>query len=129
MPIVRIEDATQRSLAEQRTLVEAVYASLRQQFGVSDEELQARYHYLPATSLRTPGDRDGYVQITITLFKGRKAATKRKLYADIVDRLARALSIDPGAVLILLDEHDAENWGMRGGIAASDIDFGYAVQV
>lgn len=67
--------------------------------------------------------------ITITLFKGRTPGTKRALYADMVRRLSQDMAIDPRTVLILLDEHEAENWGMRGGVPACDIDFGYAVDI
>lgn len=129
MPIVRIEDATLRSPADQQTLVEILYASLKEVLGVSDEELQARYQHQPPQSMRTPGDRETYIQVTITLFKGRTFATKRRLYAEIVRRLSLGLMIAPDSILILLDEHDAENWGMRGGIPASEIDFGYCVDV
>jgi 4-oxalocrotonate tautomerase family enzyme len=72
---------------------------------------------------------DQYPGERITVFKGRTLEAKRKLYKELSNALAELLAIAPSSVLILLDEHDAENWGMRGGIPASEIDFGYSVNV
>lgn len=128
MPIVRIEDSSRRPLKDQQQLIEIIYQCLRQVLRVSDEELQARYQHLSRETMHPPGDREHYVQITITMFKGRTLNSKRRLYTMIVERLAQDLSIDPKSLLILLDEHEAHNWGMRGGVPACDIDFGYQVQ-
>jgi len=53
---------------------------------------------------------------------------KRNLYTEIVDRLA-ALGIPRDHVLINLNEIQAENWGIRGGQAACDVDLGFDVHV
>ncbi|MDZ5603145.1 tautomerase family protein [Pseudomonas sp. RP23018S] len=129
MPIVRIEDGVQRHAEQKHAVIETVYACLREVFGVSDEELQARYHCLAPQDWRTPGDRAQYLHVQITVFAGRTLATKRRLYQQVSERLAALLKIPADAVLVLLDEHPAQNWGMRGGVAACDIDFGYDVEV
>lgn len=129
MPIVRVEDFTERGTPEQTLLIESLYASLREAMGVSDQELQARYTHLHAGQARTPGDRPCYLQITITLFQGRSVETKRILYRDIVDRLQRQGLAEPDDVLILLDEQPPQNWGMQGGQLASDLDFGYRIDI
>lgn len=129
MPIVKIEESVQRSADQKHALIETVYACLRDVFGVSDEELQARYTCFAPQDWRTPGDRPQYLQVQITVFEGRTLATKRRLYQEISQRLAALLDIPKDAVLVLLDEHPAQNWGMRGGVAACDIDFGYRIEV
>lgn len=129
MPIVRIEDPINRSTASRREVIETTYRCLKRVFGVNDEELQARYEHYRKEDFRAPGDKPEYLQVNITVFKGRTLETKRKLYKELSNALAEMLAIAPSSVLILLDEHDAENWGMQGGIPASQIDFGYAVNV
>lgn len=129
MPIVRIEDPVNRPTATRREVIETTYRCLKQTFGVSDEELQARYKHYHEEYFRTPGDKSEYLQVNITVFKGRTLETKRKLYKELSNALAELLTIAPSSVLILLDEHDAENWGTRGGIPASEIDFGYSINV
>lgn len=129
MPIVRIEESVQRSAAQKHAMVETVYACLREVFGVSDEELQARYLCFALDDFRPPGDRRHYLHVQITVFEGRTLDTKRRLYRQLSERLGSLLNLSEDAVLVLLDEHPAENWGMRGGLAACDIDFGYEVNV
>jgi len=40
-----------------------------------------------------------------------------------------ALGIPPGDVFIVLQEPPMENWGIRGGRMASEVDLGFEVQV
>ncbi|MCP1289696.1 MULTISPECIES: tautomerase family protein [Chromobacterium] len=129
MPIVRIEDAAARTPAQRQAIVHCVYDALRAVFGVSDEELQARYQRYAPEDLLPPGGDPDYLHIEITVFAGRKPETKKKLYARLAADLAALLNIAPASVLILLREEAADNWGMRGGQAASEIDFGYAIAV
>ena len=80
-------------------------------------------------SPRSPGDRREFIQIEITVFKGRKLETKRQRYQLISKSIAAQLDISEHAPLILLVEQEPENWGMRGGVPASEIDFGYAISI
>jgi hypothetical protein len=41
----------------------------------------------------------------------------------------RGLSPETKDVFIVLQEVPVENWGLRGGIAATDIDFGFKIEV
>jgi phenylpyruvate tautomerase PptA (4-oxalocrotonate tautomerase family) len=129
MPIVRVEDPVHRDADTQHAIIETIYNCLKLVFKVSDEELQARYVCYDKNYFRSPGDRSEFIQIEITLFKGRKLETKRQLYQLISNRIAAQLGISEHALLILLIEQDAENWGMRGGVPASEIDFGYAISI
>jgi phenylpyruvate tautomerase PptA (4-oxalocrotonate tautomerase family) len=53
---------------------------------------------------------------------------KRHLYTEIVERLA-VLGIPRDHVGIALRESELENWGVRGGQAACDVDLGFDVHV
>ncbi|MDE1497302.1 tautomerase family protein [Xenorhabdus bovienii] len=129
MPIVKIEEATVRSITQKRAIVETIFESLRQVLGVSDEELQSRYQYYNAEDFIAPGNIPNYLHIEIVMFKGRTLASKKKLYRHIVDSLAKLLSISPTSIVILLREHEADNWAIRGGIVANEIDFGYNISI
>lgn len=80
--------------------------------------------------VRGTGDQvaDNYTRITIDCFVGRSINAKRTLYREIITRLA-TLGIDPLDVSILLRESPLENWGIRGGQAASDVDLGFTVTI
>lgn len=69
------------------------------------------------------------ILIEISLFTGRTKETKRKLFQTIVDRLESNVLIDKNKVFIVLNEQPAENWGVRGGIPADELDLGFKVKI
>jgi phenylpyruvate tautomerase PptA (4-oxalocrotonate tautomerase family) len=69
-----------------------------------------------------------YTLIEITMFAGRSPNAKRALYQQIVDRLG-ALGIPPADIVIVITESPLENWGLQGGVAASELELGFTVEV
>jgi phenylpyruvate tautomerase PptA (4-oxalocrotonate tautomerase family) len=67
--------------------------------------------------------------IEISMFIGRTKETKRKLYKTIVDKLESNGLFDRNKILITLNEQNIENWGIRGGISADEIDLGFKINV
>jgi phenylpyruvate tautomerase PptA (4-oxalocrotonate tautomerase family) len=67
--------------------------------------------------------------IEISLFAGRTKETKRNLFQTIVDRLEANGLMEKKKVFIVLNEQPAENWGVRGGIPADEIDLGFRVEI
>ena len=55
-------------------------------------------------------------------------AAKRALYQAIVRNLA-VLDVPPLDIKITLIETPPENWGVRGGMPASEIDLGFKIDV
>jgi phenylpyruvate tautomerase PptA (4-oxalocrotonate tautomerase family) len=78
-----------------------------------------------------PPDRkhpEAYTVVTISAFAGRSLDAKRLLYRSIVENLL-PLGIPSDHVLILLQEVPRENWGVRGGQAACDVDIGFKIEI
>jgi phenylpyruvate tautomerase PptA (4-oxalocrotonate tautomerase family) len=69
------------------------------------------------------------ILITVTLFSGRTKETKALLYKTIVNRLYEKMTISKDTVFIFLNEQPLENWGVRGGVPASDIKLDFEVNV
>lgn len=69
------------------------------------------------------------ILIEISLFTGRIKETKRKLFQTIVDRLESNVLIEKNKVFIVLNEQPSENWGVRGGIPADELDLGFNVKI
>ena len=69
------------------------------------------------------------ILIEISMFAGRTKNTKSELYKTIVERLELHGLIEKEKVLITLIEQPLENWGVRGGIPADEIDFGFHVKI
>jgi phenylpyruvate tautomerase PptA (4-oxalocrotonate tautomerase family) len=59
--------------------------------------------------------------VEITLFSGRSIETKKRLYEIIVDNLYRKMGISKESAFIVLNEQPHDNWGIRDGTPASEI--------
>jgi hypothetical protein len=76
----------------------------------------------------SPKRSDYFTRVEVILFSGRSLGAKRKLYAALVRNLS-ALGVPAEQVKTVLIEVPAENWGLRGGLPASEIDLGFEVRV
>ena len=69
-----------------------------------------------------------FTLIEVTVFPGRTIETKRRLYARLIDELGKA-GIAAEDIRIVLYEVSLENWGLKGGIPASEIDLSFKVEI
>lgn len=131
MPSVLIEVRKCYTKSEEIALIEAVHGSLVEAFKIKPTDKTVRliahepHRFSHPPTLARP---EYFTHITIHAFTGRTLETKRKLYKAIVTRLG-ILGIPSDHILILLQESPLENWGVRGGQAACDIDLGFKVEI
>ncbi len=76
-----------------------------------------------------PVKTDNVTAIEITAFKGRSNEAKKRLYQAIAENLAANPGIKGDDIMIVLHEPPLENWGIRGGKPASEIQFGFTIEV
>jgi phenylpyruvate tautomerase PptA (4-oxalocrotonate tautomerase family) len=131
MPSSLIEVRRQYSRSDEVAILDAVHDALVAAFRipVGDKHVRLLVHephrFAPAPHLAQP---ERYTLVTIDCFAGRSVAAKRELYREIVSRLA-AFDIPADHVTIVLRESALENWGVRGGQAACDVNLGFDVNV
>ena len=129
MPLVRIEILEGRSVNERRQLLQAVHDALVEAFEIPDEDRTQRIvEYDPINFEIPPGKSERYTLIEITAFPGRSRTAKATLYEAIVRRLGK-LGIDAADVSVVIHEPVMENWGIRGGRPADEVDLGYRLDV
>ena len=71
---------------------------------------------------------DRYARVEIVLFSGRSLEAKKALYSAIVANLS-VLGVPANEIKIILIEVPPDNWGLRGGLPASEIDLGFRIDV
>ncbi|ORW94928.1 tautomerase family protein [Mycolicibacter terrae] len=131
MPTVLIEVRRRYEPAEEVAIIDAVHGALVTAFQIPAQDKNVRliahepHRFAVPEHLAQPEYR---TLISIDCFTGRSLDAKRALYAEIVERLA-ALGIPRDHVMITLHEVDRQNWGIRGGQAASDVELGFNVRV
>jgi phenylpyruvate tautomerase PptA (4-oxalocrotonate tautomerase family) len=115
--------------AQKAHAFDAVHDALVAAFCIPDHDRHQRIiEYAPEDFEIPPGKGARYMTVSLEVFAGRSLDAKRALYKEIVTRLA-ALEVPPADVLILLREVALENWGIRGGIPACDVDLGFNLRV
>ncbi len=131
MPSVLIEVRNEYSQTQEIALMEAVHSALREAFKIPEWDRNIRLVVHAPHRLVCPPDREKpelYTHVSIDCFAGRSVDAKRNLYQAIVRNL-EALGIPKNHVKTLLSETPKENWGIRGGQAACDVDIGFKVDV
>lgn len=129
MPNTLISLHRERPLAERTALLEAVQAALQEAIKIPDTDRCVRIcTYRAGEFILKPTQTENFTMVEIDLFSGRSLEAKKKLYQAIVRRLGE-FGIAPLDVKVLLREIPADNWGIRGGQAASEVDLGFEVKV
>ena len=129
MPLARIEVRKSRPADEVAAMIEAVYQAQREALKVPEGDRQIRYlEHKPEHFAVPPGKTENYTLVEIALFPGRTLEAKRNLYESIVRRFGE-LGIAPTDVFIVLHEPPLDNWGLRGGLPASEVDLGFNLNV
>jgi phenylpyruvate tautomerase PptA (4-oxalocrotonate tautomerase family) len=130
MPFIRLETRRGHLTPEtKRGLFDAVHDALVESFKIPDHDRTQQLVEHAAEDFEIPpknGPR--FTIVTITAFAGRSIEAKRALYKSIADRF-EALGIPRLDVSIVLHEVPVQNWGLRGGVIGTDIDFGFKLDV
>jgi tautomerase-like protein len=110
-------------------VISAVQSALREALKIPEGDRTLRLIEHPASHFAVPPGRgEKYTLVEVTMFSGRSISAKRMLYQAIVRNLA-ALDVPPLDIKIALIETPPENWGLRGGMPASEIDLGFKIDV
>ena len=129
MPLVRIEVRRSREPEEKRAVCDAVHAAMKEALLIPEHDRHIRYiEHAPEDFQVPPGKTEDYTLVEITLFQGRSMDAKRNLYQAVVRNLG-SLGIAPEDVFIVLIESPTENWGVRGGVPASEVNLGFKIEV
>ena len=125
----KIEVRRPRPPEQVQAMIDAVYLAQREALKVPEDDRQIRYiEHLPE-HFAVPSDKtENYTYVEILLFPGRSLEAKRHLYRSIVERFG-ALGISPHDVFIVVQEPHLDNWGIRGGQPASEVNLGFSLNV
>jgi len=127
MPLTTISTPRGKTPGQLRALLDGVHAALVAAFSIPEgDRFQVIDEVDPAHWVT--GDRAYDVLVEIKAFAGRSTDAKRALYKGIAANLAGA-GFDPLRVFIIVHDLPRENWGLRGGVAGCDLDFGFKIDV
>ena len=128
MPLVKVSLLKGKSIEEKKALLDAIHAALLDAFKIPENDRNQRIFEFEPENFDIPEEKtSNYTMIEIDVFPGRSLDAKRKLYQKIVQNLNE--QIQPNDILVVLKEPPLDNWGVRGGMPASEIDLGFKLDV
>ena len=129
MPLVKISIRKGRSDSEKKELLDLVHSSLVESFKIPDRDRVQRIYEFNDYEFEIPDDRSSkFTIIEITILPGRSFEAKKKLYQLIFSKL-KAIGYQDNDAAVVLTEPELNNWGVRGGFPASEIDLGFNLKV
>lgn len=128
MPCVRIATGLW-ARGQEAALIEAVQSALVAAFRLPEGDRDVVLDLYGEDRRIVPAGRsDRYMRVEIIGIAARSAEAKRALYLAIVDNLER-LGVPRRESRIVLIEPPPENWGVMGGIPASEAELGFRIDV
>jgi phenylpyruvate tautomerase PptA (4-oxalocrotonate tautomerase family) len=129
VPNVTIEVRKRYTKRQEEGIIDAVHAALMEGLKTPEWDRTIRLVvHAPHRFATPPKKGERYTLIDVDLFSGRSLNAKKALYRAIVANLGK-LGIPADHVKVLLRESGAENWGIRGGAPASEVELGFKVDV
>jgi phenylpyruvate tautomerase PptA (4-oxalocrotonate tautomerase family) len=130
MPLVKIEIREGKSREYKKAILDGVHYALVEALKIPDSDRFQRIYELSKYEFEFPPDRtDQATIIEIKMFPGRSLEAKKSLYQCIIRNLKNEPGIDGHDVMIILMEPPMNNWGVRGGRPASEVDLGFDLEV
>jgi phenylpyruvate tautomerase PptA (4-oxalocrotonate tautomerase family) len=126
MPLVEIQVVKGRTAPAKKALFDAVHNALMDALKIPDDDRLQRLVEHDSDDFEVPSPT--FTIVKITMFPGRSDAAKGELYQAIVGNLGE-LGIPPNDVFIVLEEPPLDNWGIRGGVPASEVELGFEREV
>jgi phenylpyruvate tautomerase PptA (4-oxalocrotonate tautomerase family) len=129
MPLVKIETRKSWSASQKKEIMEAVHSAMRDSLKIPENDRSIRFHEYHPEDFQVPNDKtENYTLVEISMFTGRSLQAKKELYRAVVANLGK-VGIHANDVFIVLYEVSLDNWGIRGGIPASEVDLGFTIGV
>lgn len=130
MPLVKVEILKGRSAEYKKAILDGIHSALVEAFKIPDYDRNQRLYELATEHFEFPDTKSDQVTlIELTVFKGRSLDAKRLLYSAIVRNLQNNPGIKGEDITIVLHESPMENWGVKGGKPANEVDLGFKIDV
>lgn len=128
MALATIELLAGRSIYDKRGILEGVRRALVGALQVPEDDPAVRLvEHSPENVIIPPRHSEQYTIVEVTMFQGRTARTKRRLYKYLVAELG-AFDIPASDVQIVIHEPPVENWSLDG-IPATETNRDFTIEV
>ncbi len=130
MPLVKVEIISGKDAEYKKALLNGIHSALVEAFKIPEGDRMQRLYEVEKDNFEIASSKtEQFTLIEITAFQGRSLAAKKNLYSAIVRNLGESPGINGNDITIVLHEVALENWGIRGGNPASEVNLGFDIKV
>jgi phenylpyruvate tautomerase PptA (4-oxalocrotonate tautomerase family) len=130
MPLVKVYTHEGRPPQYRKAVLDAIHDALVSALRIPENDRKQLYFELAADNfVVSGGESTDMIVIEVVMFHGRSFEAQKLLYETIVRNLGRSPGIKGDDIMIVLQEPSLENWGLRGGRPASELDLGFKIDV
>ncbi|MDP9140849.1 MAG: tautomerase family protein [Pseudomonadota bacterium] len=129
MPSTLISVRRHWPAAQRAQLIDSVHEAMVETLKVPARDRCLRLQeFAPEDFAVMPQCSEFFTLIEISLFAGRSLDAKRACYQALVQSLGE-LGVPAQDVRVILNEVPQDNWGIRGGHPASEVNLGFKIEV
>ena len=130
MPLIKVEIIKGKSIEYKKALLDGIHSALVDAFRIPDYDRIQRLYELERENFEiAPSKTEQFTLIEITAFQGRSLDAKKNLYDTIIKNLGHLPGINGNDITIVLNEPPLENWGIRGGKPANEVELEFEINV
>ncbi|MCB2225101.1 MAG: tautomerase family protein [Desulfarculaceae bacterium] len=125
MPVAVVHLSESLPLEGRAALADELRHAVVESLGVPPQFGKVIVYAAPQAQRSVHPERDpGFVLVELHLFSGRTREVKARLVAALDAVVRRHTGLSPENVFVHLIESPKENWGLRGGRPADEVDLG-----
>lgn len=130
VPLVKVEIIKGKSIEYKKALLDGIHSALVDAFRIPDYDRMQRLYELEREKFEiAPSKTEQFTLIEITAFPGRSLEAKKNLYDAIIKNLGHLPGINGNDITVVLNEPPLENWGIRGGRPANEVELEFDINV
>ncbi len=112
MPLITLETSVDVPEAKRMALMRSLIQTAARELSVGEDNVRASYTLVNASDfvIGQPGNADPWVMAHVHMKSGRDAGDKAHFCAAIFEFMARELGVPRGAIRILIQSYEPEDW-------------------
>jgi 4-oxalocrotonate tautomerase family enzyme len=127
MPLVKIHMRDGKDKEHKKAVLDGVHKALVSAFKIPVNDRTLLLSEYDADHF--DGRDINFTIVEIIAFSGRTKEMKKDLYQKIVENVSKTTKLVPTDIFIVINDIPKENWGIRGGQMASEMDLGMNPEV
>ncbi len=127
MPLIKIHMRDGKEKQHKRALLDGVHQALVSAFKIPKNDRTILLTEYDAEHF--DGRDENFTIVEVIAFAGRTKDAKRELYKKIVENVCKTTKLAPTDIFIIINDIPKDNWGIRGGQMASEVDIGFKTDV